>query len=408
MNRTHNACGWRADRYEMHEQYEHETSTEPPDNEEFVITSDNHGPNAVMLERALAIAGRLDNARRLWPDTERGTLTELRLESVMVTTDKGEYPAEAWQRDRDWPEPVIAICVNVVWNRQGKESREGLESDLALTPAMYVHPNNAQPLVTRNHGMTAQLLNSLLLTAYSGATHDEPTSDEIEEHRATTEAIVEMTLNGSEGRLAAIERLVTRRVMPCLPGGVARSGGVRVNLFTEKDATVCAEHVPGADSDGRGREPEDQRKTRRRHNRMRYEETAFGEHRGIEIGTPLPEHTQLWNDILRRADGRALWDMNNTIRGRLIRLDRNEKETARRWTPEATHAASWWTVISGTRHEAVHVLDAQEVEDLRKRVTGWLIEDAVTVDAIDALPNDHPVRALAAEQKARDQGEPGC
>ena len=407
MNRTHNADGWSAYRHELHEAYEHGIAAEPTDDEEFVVTSEDHGPNAVMLERALAIAGRLGNARRR-SEMRSGTPTELRLEDVMVTTDKGEYPAKGWQENRDWPEPVIAICVNVVWKRQGQETREGLESDLALTPAVNEHPNNAQPLVTRTHGMNAQLLKSLLLTAYSGAKGNDTTGEEIEEHRSTAEAIVEMTLNGTEGRLAAIERLVTGRVLPCLPAAANRGGGIRVNLFTDKDQTVCAEHVPGADTKGNGNEPEDRRATRRRHNRMRYEETAFGGHRGIEIGTRLPEHTQLWNTILRRADGRTLWDMNNTIRGQLVRLNDNERETARRWTPEPTHAVSWWTVINGTRHEAAHVLNELEVHDLRKRVTGWLIEEAVTVEATEALPNDHPLRALAAEQKTREQGEAGC
>ena len=72
----------------------------------------------------------------------------------------------------------------------------------------------------------------------------------------------------------------------------------------------------------------------------------------------------------------------------------------------ATHAACWRTSTSDGPHEAVHTLDPREVEALRARTTGTLIQSAIAMEVTNddsPLPDTHPLRRLAAEYRLRNQ-----
>ena len=397
---------WHAYRNENHEPVNHQVpdrQRRAPDGRVPFTVSEEGGPKAVMLERALAIAGLLDKARDI-VDPRTADLPRIRVERVSVSTADGGHAPEAWVEDRPWPEDALRVRVHVVWTSEEGETKETLESDLALTTGGIDHPSDAHPVIARTHGMTRERLYMLLLTAYSGADGSQPSGEELDEHRETAEAIAEIVINGSDGKLAAIERLIARRVLPCLPQAAKRDG-VQVHLFTRNEAAAVAEHAPGSRSAPKDdSDPAEKRATRRRLNRLAYEHTAFAGYRWIEVGTRIAGDGRLSNRLLERTDGRELWDMDSRVKGRLVELTAEERRDAAGWRPGATHAVTWTIPRPSGRHEAVHLLEPAEVDDLRKRVTGWLIDEAIAIEArmpTEGLGANHPLRSLAAEHKAR-------
>ena len=209
-----------------------------------------------------------------------------------------------------------------------------------------------------------------------------------------------MALNGAQGRLAAVERLVRERVSVCLPEKTGQSRNIQVTLFGPEGATAT-------ETDGYGlvgpRLTADRRLTRERHNRLRYESTVFEDDRGLRIGQPVDAHTRLWNRVLAREDGRRLWEIDSKLEGHLVQImEEDDEADAERYLHGATHAVGWWRPSPEGRTEAVHVLDREDVAELAKRVTGWLIEKAIAFETGRGMLSErHPLRQLTVEHQAR-------
>ena len=393
------------------------TPHSPPESEcgnngtPFIVQAKTTGPEALTLERALALSGRLSGARQADPDNPQLSqkLPHVRLESITVTIGTEKRPVDNWARPQDWPQRADRIVANVLWHENGKPSREAIETDLALPASSSPsHPADAQPAITKHSRLNVEELTNVLLAAYSGA-ENEVWPDDVEEHRAAAKAVAEIAVNGDEGRLTAIERLIAERVVPCLPAGTTKGTPVQVQLFGTE--TGRPEARTNGTYFGTSWVPErDRRRTRERHNGLRYEGTPFAGHVGLLPGTPLEEHTALWNELLERRTGEILWELDHPVRGLLVKLSEKEQASAYGLSPiPATHATTWSAVDKGTRLEAVHLLDHKEVDNLRQRVAGLLIDEMIAYERktpTEALGSGHPVKLLANEYRRRRRHPP--
>ena len=408
---------WSVNACDVHEPYELPKSKVGENRTAFVVETTRLGGLAVTLERALALAGLLEGAREAEPDCpelER-ELPRLKLESVTVTIGDRKEPIETWGNVPGWPQRVDRITANVLWLRDGKYSRQMLETDLGMAeqemPPGYnpqrrpePHPARAQPAVTRQSELTVDELTKLVLAAHSAPGGSELWPDDENEHTAAAVAAAEIALNGESGRLITIERLVSWRVMPCIPKGLWKGKAIDVRLFgknrDEPEARIADDQpsrrpVPTGSS----------KMTSERHNRLHYESTGFKGERGILVGRRIPTNSTLANALLGRTDGDDLWEMKSSVVGRLLKLDYAEQKLASKDIGyQAGHAATWWTGKGADRQEAVHLLDHADVVALRQRVEGLLIEQAIARERTvpsDTLPHDHPLRTLMAEYKRR-------
>ena len=416
---------WKASVYAMHERCEHPLSATKRGEKRFIVTTGIEGPDAVMLERALALNGLLEGAREqnLYKRSLEIGLDRLKLESVIVHVGAEKVAIDDYWTNGRWPERGDSIKVNVLWMRDGEQTREALSSDLALTgtatrDAWEDHPANAQVVVTKDTSLDAKALADLILAAYSGVGTSEIDQVMLDEHRAAADAIADIALNGKQGRLSAIERLVSERVLPCLPANTRNGGAVAITLWKKSQYPINAVECSGAgflDSDTAEKDP---RTAQERHNRLRYEATPFAGHRGMLLGRSVTRDTKLWNAVLNRADGEQLWEPESDIKGQLVELTTDERRLAvQNHGLYGVHAVAWATETTGSRIEAVHLLSTKDVEDVRRRMVGPLLDQAIgqllrnnmgdlPPNHMGDLPPNHPLRLLAEEYKARGKRLP--
>ena len=377
----------------------------------FIVQERTTGADALTLERALALNGHLEGARQRDPDNPRLSerLPHVRLQSIIVTIGTTRKPVDDWTDEQGWPQRADRIVANVLWYRNGSPSREAIETDLALPGTMSpMQPGNGQPAVTKESRLNVEELTTLLLIAYSGA-ENEVSPDQINNHRKTAKAAAEIAINGDEGRLTAIERLIAERVLPCLPVEITGAAPIDVRIFGTLTGrpeaslkSMCSRRPPDPDTD--------RRRTRERHNRLRYENTPFAGHMGLLPGTPLAEHTALWNGLLEHQTGKVLWELDHPVKGLLVKLTEQEQHSAYGLSPiPAAHATTWRTIDNGKPLEAVHLLDNTEVKNVRSRVGGLLIDEMIAQERetpTEALGHDHPLRLLSREYRRRRRQPP--
>lgn len=395
---------WAAEVYELHDRWNHGSGLPEVGGGLLAVRTRWQGPDAVMLERALALNGLLHRAVEAEKDGTTAHLEQLTLQSVIASFGDREVEADSLGMLETWPARATRIRVNCLCEQRGRQpTRWALESDLALSPATRETPAIAHPVVTTDSRIDAELLEAFLLGAYSGV-GNEPDSRELDEHRDSAKAIADMVINGAEGRLSAVERLVRDRVMPCLPRLAASGDPIAVRLYDNGEQPVAAETYPRERPWRPTGQRGDAQATRERHNRLHYEGTALDRHRGVTLGCPLPPHHPLWNRLLA-AVGQRLWEPGSEIEGQLIRLSPEARDEAREQTGiDATHAAAWTTGSGDGRTEAVHVLTAAEAETLETRVTGPLFKRAIERIRCGnggEYAIGHPLRMLAEEYQAR-------
>ena len=170
-------------------------------------------------------APRADDGRT-WLDIRQVSFSDAR-----IILPDGQLAHEGGR----WPARAERIEIDTVWKLNGKTTRETLASDLAFGRTDVGNPRFAYPFVTRDSGLTTRALDleRLILAAYSGAYHDEPDAEELAEHRATARAAADIALNGLDGWLTAVSRLVEERVLHCLPADVTPADGIRVLLHDQ-------------------------------------------------------------------------------------------------------------------------------------------------------------------------------
>ena len=315
--------------------------------------------------------------------------------------------------------------MNTLWNLNGTRTRKTLTTDLAFGRTDISNPRFAYPFVTAGSRLTSETLKRLILVAYS-ACNDEPSGEELAEDRATAEATADITLNGRDGWLTAVNRLVRKRVLPCLPAEATPPQGIRILLHDEWTVPVKTETYRRTDPLRKPIET-DPGPGRERANRLRYERGPFDGHRGILLGTAVELHSGLWQKLVAMHDaerGETLWEPESPIHGRAIKLDDTLRGMA--WDEghqEAQHGVVWilktrrlpsttrlsYMATTGGDPEqpgpvTVHVLTAAEHDELRKRVLGPLLQAVVDHEkergehAADGAP---PLQELLAECEAR-------
>lgn len=397
---------WTADIDEHHEPWEHGAGIEERPGPLIAVRNSREGPASVMLERALALAGLLHRAveaDRSGNSTDG--LDQLTLTGVIATFGEREIPAHNLGFQEQWLTRADRVSVNCRIEHPGQEPVDRtFESDLALAPALQQHPAVCHAAVTKTSRMTATLLQQLILGAYSR--NDDGAG--LDEHRDSATAIADMVLNGQPGRLSAVEQLVRNRVLPCIPRAAWRGDPIGIRLWDSPEAPYGAEaYKRGRPWNGSSRKSDIQGDQERR-NRIRYEGTVLEGHRGALLGIPIQPGTRLWYQ-LATTGGERLWEPDDAIEGRLKELgDADLKGAVIDDTGiAATHAVVWMTGKSGSVSEAVHLLNGTEVEALRRRMTGPLIEAAIgwvgKTDPRD-YPADHPLRLLAEEYAVRTDG----
>ncbi len=169
-----------------------------------------------------------------------------------------------------------------------------MATDLAFGRTDIGDPRFAYPFVTRDSGLAAQPLEleRFILVAYSGADRYEPDADELAQHRATAMAATDIALNGMDGWLTAVSRLVQQKLLVCLQADVRPADGIRVLLHDEAAAPIKTERYSRRDPLRKAIDT-DPGPARERANRLRYEGGPFHGHRGILLGTPVTPHSKL-------------------------------------------------------------------------------------------------------------------
>ena len=423
---------WKVESYDLHDEYDHGNPPTAAEEPAIAVTNLARGPDAIVLERALFLHGytrlvttpdedpgheapRADDGRA-WLDIPQVSLIDVR-----VTLPDGRRV----QDGKDWPARAERIDVDTLWNLNGARTRKTLTTDLAFGRTDISNPRFAYPFVTADSRLTSETHKRLILVAYS-ACNDEPSGEELAEDRATAEATADITLNGRDGWLTAVNRLVRKRVLPCLPAEATPPQGIRILLHDERTVPVKTETYRRTDplrkpietEPGPGRE---------RANRLRYERGPFDGHRGILLGRPVELHSRLWQKLVAMHDaerGEALWEPESAIHGRAIKLDDTLRGMA--WDEghqDAQHGVVWtlkthrlpsatllnYIATTGGDPEqpepvTVHVLTAAEHDQLRQRILGPLLQAVVDHEkehGEHAANGDHPLQNLLAECEAR-------
>ena len=404
---------WTVDEYDLHEPWEHGADdVVEQEGTLFVVDTPEAGPEAVMLERALVLNGLAGRARCPQPgssELEDG-LDRLRFSTALVLVGNKKMPVYEYLENTRWPERADQILIDVVWEANGGTRVEPLESDIAFPPSAALqlnemHPVLAHPVITRSARMTPELVTSMLLGAYSGPGCCDLDADTLDEHRASVIATVDILFNGREGRLCAIQRLITERVMSCLADGFAKGKAVTVNLWNDKTSAVEVEETSNEACDAHAL-PQDPESARERTNRLRYENTSFRNCHGVLIGRYVPLQSTLANTVLKLPGGIRLWEPGSQIEGRLLPLSEHDRvlaETA--FGTTTNHAVAWRTGTTADRAETVHLLNGKEVDRLLERTTGPIFDGAIEAlqegHGLELLPKDHPLLLLAKEYKRR-------
>ena len=424
---------WKIESYELHDTYTH--GEPPPDADEMPIAVGQfpRGPDAIMLERALFLAGytrlvttpdedqgldapRADNGRT-WLD-----IPQVSLVGTRITLPNGDRASEG----RQWPAHAHQIEIYTDWNVNGAMSSKTLSSDLAFGRTDISNPRFAYPFVTPNSKLTLRTLERLILIAYSGTDQYEPDAEDLAQHRATAKAAADIALNGPDGWLTVVNRLVQERLLCCLQADVKPPDGIRILLHDDLMTPVKTERYSRNDPVRTPIETEPG-PARERDNRLRYEHGPFDGHRGILLGTPVTPHSKLWRTLVEMYDerrGRRLWEPESPIHGRVMELDLKLRGMAADEGIENGRYGAVWVAetrrlpnrtrlsrmaTSGADPDrpgpvAVHVLSAVEHDELRKRVLGPLMQAIVDREAErqeHAAERGHPVRELLAECEAR-------
>ena len=321
---------WKIESYELHDTYTH--GEPPPDADEMPIAVGQfpRGPDAIMLERALFLAGytrlvttpdedqgldapRADNGRT-WLD-----IPQVSLVGTRITLPNGDRASEG----RQWPAHAHQIEIYTDWNVNGAMSSKTLSSDLAFGRTDISNPRFAYPFVTPNSKLTLRTLERLILIAHSGADQYEPDAEDLAQHRATARAAADIALNGPDGWLTVVNRLVQERLLCCLQADVKPPDGIRILLHDDLMTPVKTERYSRNDPVRTPIETEPG-PARERDNRLRYEHGPFDGHRGILLGTPVTPHSKLWRTLVEMYDerrGRRLWEPESPIHGRVMELD---------------------------------------------------------------------------------------
>ena len=269
----------------------------------------------------------------------------------------------------------------------------------------------------------------MILFAFSAYEH-EPSSEELAEDRATSEAIANITLNGPDGWLTTVDRLFRSRVHPCLPARAMPPYGIQILLHDEWTDEWT---VPFKVQPYRRKDPihqpigTDPGPARERANRLRYEHGPFDGHRGILLGTAVVPHSKLWRTLVGMHDakrGETLWEPQSPIHGRTIELDDTLRAMAcDEGHQDARHGVVWiletrrlpsktrlsYMATTGRDPEqpgpvTVHVLSETERNQLRKRVLGPLLQAVVDHEkerGEHPADGDHPLQERLAECEAR-------
>ena len=408
MTSEANRQRWGVEMYELHDYYDHgqATATESAQRARaqgrapFTVRTRPRGPAAVMLERALALNGLLEWAYA--DDSGDAPGATLEWVATLVEHDGKVRTPDSLHGSPDWPLRADDIRVHVAWHHRGETIEEELPTDLALTQERCKHARDAHPVVTARSRMKRELLTRLVLAAATAADGEDPDAEELAEERQAAAAAAELALGGRDGRLAAVERLVLERVLPCLPVATGHGEAVGVRLYetAERPATACFYERGGEWSAPPGA---DRERTAERQNRLRYEDGPFRDHRGVIVGHAVERHTTAWHRWMENASGERLWDPGSTIEGRLRALRTTERETVEaEQAPDATHVVTW-RAKTMPASGAVHLLTAAEAERVRERSTGRLIEAAIDEErSRPQLEDDHPLRKLVAEHAARE------
>ena len=321
---------WKIESYELHDTYTH--GEPPPDADEMPIAVGQfpRGPDAIVLERALFLCGytrlmttpdedqgldapRSDNGRT-WLD-----IPQVSLVGTRITLPNGDRASEG----RQWPAYAHQIEIYTDWNVNGAMSGKTLSSDLAFGRTDVSNPRFAYPFVTPNSKLTLRTLERLILIAYSGADQYEPDAEDLAQHRATARAAADIALNGPDGWLTVVNRLVQERLLCCLQADVKPPDGIRILLHDDLMTPVKTERYSRNDPVRTPIETEPG-PARERDNRLRYEHGPFDGHRGILLGTPVTPHSKLWRTLVEMYDerrGRRLWEPESPIHGRVMELD---------------------------------------------------------------------------------------
>ena len=426
---------WKIESYEFHDPYSHGDPQTDAEQTPIAVGQFPRGPDAVVLERALFLNGytklfttpdddqglkapRADDGRA-WLD-----IPQVSLFDTVITLPNSERAHEGKQ----WPARAERIEIDTIWNLNGKTSRRKLATDLAFGRTDLSNPRFAYPFVTRDSRLTSQRLDleRLILVAYSRDDEYEPDAEELAQHRAAAKAAADIALNGLDGWLTGVSRLVRDRVLYCLPADVQPADGIRILLHDEPAMLVKTERYRRSDP---LRQPieTDPGPSRERANRLRYEHGPFEGHRGILLGTPVTPHSKLWRTLVGMYDerrGRRLWEPESPIRGRVMDLDLTLGGMAAEEGIEKGHYGVVWTcethlLPSKTRLRrmattgadpdqpdplTVHVLSADEHDELGKRVLGPLLQAIVDHEAErreHAADNGHPIHQVLAECEAR-------
>ena len=423
---------WRVESYDLHEEYDHGNPPASAEQPAISVTQIPRGPDAIVLERALFLNGytrlvttpdedsdhkapRADDGRT-WLDIPQVSLIDIR-----VTLPDGRRVRDG----KNWPARAERIEIDTLWNLNGTRTHKTLTTDLAFGRTDISNPRFAYPFVTADSRLTTETLKRLILVAYS-ACNDEPSGEELAEDRATAEAAADITLNGPDGWLTAVNRLVGERVLPCLPAEATPPQGIRILLHDEWTVPVKTETYRRTDPLRKPIET-DPGPGRERANRLRYERGPFDGHRGILLGTAVAPHSKLWRTLVGMHDanrGERLWEPQSPIHGRTIELDETLRSMA--WDEghqDARHGVVWiletrrlpsktrlsYMATTGGDPEqpgpiTVHVLSAPEHDELRKRVLGPLLQAVVDHEkerGEHAADGDHPLQELLAECEAR-------
>ena len=424
---------WKIESYELHDTYTH--GEPPPDADEMPIAVGQfpRGPDAIMLERALFLAGytrlvttpdedqgldapRADNGRT-WLD-----IPQVSLVGTRITLPNGDRASEG----RQWPAHAHQIEIYTDWNVNGAMSSKTLSSDLAFGRTDVSNPRFAYPFVTPNSKLTLRTLERLILIAYSGADQYEPDAEDLAQHRATARAAADIALNGPDGWLTTVNRLVQERLLCCLQADVKPPDGIRILLHDDLMTPVKTERYSRNDPVRTPIETEPG-PARERDNRLHYEAGPFNDHRGILLGTPVTPHSKLWRRLVEMYDprrGQALWEPESPIHGRSIDLDHELSDLAAdEGIQNGRHGVVWVhetrRVPTKTRLRrmaetgadpdqpgtmTIHVLSGAEHDQLRKRVLGPLLQAVVDHEKHrddHGAERSQPVRELMAECKAR-------
>ena len=202
---------WKVESYELHEAYTHGEAPTDAEQPPISVGQIPHGPDAIVLERALFLNGytqlltapeddqdldapRADNGRT-WLDIPQVSLFDTR-----ITLPDGRRAYEGEQ----WPARAERIEIDTVWNLNGTTTRKTLATDLAFGRTDISNPRFAYPFVTQHSRLTSQTLETLILVAYSGTDIYEPDAEELAQHRATAKAAADIALHGLDGWLTAV------------------------------------------------------------------------------------------------------------------------------------------------------------------------------------------------------------